>query len=44
MDTDDAALIQRCRAGDVAAFGPLVEKYRQRVWRLAYNTLRDIAR
>ena len=41
MDTDDAALIARCRAGDVAAFEPLVEKYRQRVWRLAYNTLRD---
>jgi RNA polymerase sigma-70 factor (ECF subfamily) len=41
VDTDDAALIQRCRAGDVAAFEPLVEKYRQRVWRLAYNTLRD---
>jgi RNA polymerase sigma-70 factor, ECF subfamily len=38
---DDAALIERCRAGDVAAFEPLVEKYRQRVWRLAYNTLRD---
>jgi RNA polymerase sigma-70 factor (ECF subfamily) len=41
VDTDDAALIERCRAGDVAAFEPLVEKYRQRVWRLAYNTLRD---
>ena len=41
MDSDDAALIERCRAGDVAAFEPLVEKYRQRVWRLAYNTLRD---
>ncbi len=25
----------------MAAFEPLVEKYRQRVWRLAYNTLRD---
>jgi len=25
----------------VAAFEPLVEKYRQRVWRLAYNVLRD---
>jgi RNA polymerase sigma-70 factor, ECF subfamily len=25
----------------VAAFEPLVEKYRQRVWRLAYNLLRD---
>jgi RNA polymerase sigma-70 factor (ECF subfamily) len=41
VDTDDAALIERCRAGDVAAFEPLVEKYRQRVWRLAFNVLRD---
>jgi RNA polymerase sigma-70 factor (ECF subfamily) len=41
VDNDDAALIERCRAGDVAAFEPLVEKYRQRVWRLAYNILRD---
>src|SRR3970282_2204272 len=41
MDTDDAALVERCRNGDVAAFEPLVEKYRQRVWRLAYNILRD---
>jgi RNA polymerase sigma-70 factor (ECF subfamily) len=41
VDTDDAALVERCRAGDVAAFEPLVEKYRQRVWRLAYNVLRD---
>jgi RNA polymerase sigma-70 factor (ECF subfamily) len=39
--TDDTVLIERCRAGDVAAFEPLVEKYRQRVWRLAYNVLRD---
>jgi RNA polymerase sigma-70 factor, ECF subfamily len=41
VDTDDSALIEKCRAGDVAAFEPLVEKYRQRVWRLAYNVLRD---
>jgi len=41
VDTDDSALIERCRAGDIAAFEPLVEKYRQRVWRLAYNVLRD---
>jgi RNA polymerase sigma-70 factor (ECF subfamily) len=41
VDNDDAALIERCRAGEVAAFEPLVEKYRQRVWRLAYNMLRD---
>ena len=38
---DDAALVERCRQGDIAAFEPLVEKYRQRVWRLAYNVLRD---
>ena len=41
MDVDDAALVERCRAGDLTAFEPLVEKYRQRVWRLAYNVLRD---
>jgi RNA polymerase sigma-70 factor (ECF subfamily) len=41
VDTDEAALIQRCRAGDLAAFEPLVEKYRQRAYRLAYNVLRD---
>jgi len=39
--TDDRELIRRCRAGDVAAFEPLVERYRQRVWRLAYQILRD---
>jgi RNA polymerase sigma-70 factor, ECF subfamily len=41
VDKDEAALIERCRAGDLAAFEPLVEKYRQRVYRLAYNVLRD---
>jgi RNA polymerase sigma-70 factor, ECF subfamily len=41
VDADEAALVERCRAGDVSAFEPLVEKYRQRVWRLAYNILRD---
>lgn len=41
MEIDDAALVERCRRGDVAAFEPLVEKYRQRIWRLAYNVLRD---
>ncbi len=39
--SDEQALIQRCLAGDVAAFEPLVEKYRQRVWRLAYQILHD---
>jgi RNA polymerase sigma-70 factor (ECF subfamily) len=41
VDTDDSVLVERCRAGDLTAFEPLVEKYRQRVWRLAYNVLRD---
>lgn len=40
-DVDERLLIERCRAGDVAAFEPLVEKYRQRVWRLAFQVLRD---
>ena len=41
METNDQALIERCRNGDVAAFEPLVEKYRDRVWRLEFNVLRD---
>jgi RNA polymerase sigma-70 factor (ECF subfamily) len=40
-DSDDSALVERCRAGDLTAFEPLVEKYRQRVWRLAFHVLRD---
>jgi RNA polymerase sigma-70 factor, ECF subfamily len=38
---DERLLIERCRAGDIAAFEPLVEKYQQRVWRLAFQVLRD---
>jgi RNA polymerase sigma-70 factor (ECF subfamily) len=38
---DERLLIERCRAGDIEAFEPLVEKYRQRVWRLAFQVLRD---
>ena len=41
VDQDDNALLERCRAGDLAAFEPLVEKYRQRVWRVAFQMLRD---
>ncbi len=41
VDTNDQALIDRCRDGDVAAFEPLVEKYRERAWRLAFNVLCD---
>jgi RNA polymerase sigma-70 factor (ECF subfamily) len=39
--SDDQALVERCRSGDLAAFEPLVEKYRERVWRLAYHYVRD---
>jgi RNA polymerase sigma-70 factor (ECF subfamily) len=41
VSVDDRVLVERCQAGDLSAFEPLVEKYRQRVWRLAYNILRD---
>lgn len=41
VEIDEALLIQRCIAGDASAFEPLVEKYRQRVWRLAYQVLHD---
>jgi RNA polymerase sigma-70 factor (ECF subfamily) len=41
VDQDDQTLVERSRGGDVAAFEPLVEKYRQRVYRLAYNVVRD---
>ena len=39
--SDERELIQRCLAGDASAFEPLVERYRQRVFRLAYQLLRD---
>lgn len=41
MKPEDAVLVERSRAGDLSAFEVLVERYRQRVWRLAYNVLRD---
>jgi len=39
--SDERELIQRCLAGDASAFEPLVERYRQRVFRLAFQLLRD---
>jgi RNA polymerase sigma-70 factor (ECF subfamily) len=39
--SDEQDLIERCLAGDASAFEPLVERYRQRVWRLAYRLLHD---
>lgn len=41
VDIDDQTLVERSRRGEVAAFEPLVEKYRERVWRLAFGYLRD---
>jgi RNA polymerase sigma-70 factor (ECF subfamily) len=41
VDQDDLVLIRRCQAGDLAAFEPLVEKYRERVWRVAFQVVRD---
>jgi len=41
VSSEDRELVERCRAGDLEAFERLVEKYRQRVWRLAFQILRD---
>ena len=41
MPSDDQALVERSQRGELDAFEALVEKYRQRVWRLAFNVLRD---
>jgi len=38
---EDPTLVERAKNGDLAAFEQLVEKYRQRVWRLAIRYLRD---
>lgn len=37
---DDAALIEAARAGDEAAFGQLVRRHRQRVWRVCRSVVR----
>ncbi|MBE7558513.1 sigma-70 family RNA polymerase sigma factor [bacterium] len=34
---DDAALVDACRSGSEAAFRELVERYRERVYRIAYR-------
>ncbi|MCI0548107.1 MAG: sigma-70 family RNA polymerase sigma factor [Candidatus Rokubacteria bacterium] len=38
---DEGDLVRRCQAGETRAFEPLVEKYRERVWRLAFQVLHD---
>lgn len=41
MSDEDRAVVSRVQGGDTDAFGVLVEKYRQKVFRLAYGVLRD---
>lgn len=41
MRDEDQGLVERCRAGDLAAFEALVEKHKLRAYRLAYQVLRD---
>lgn len=41
MTDDDRQLVERAQKGDLDAFEQLVEKYRQKVWRLAIRLLRD---
>ncbi len=41
MSDDDREAVRRVQAGDTDAFEPLVEKYKRKVFRLAYQVLRD---
>lgn len=41
--TEDAALVDRARSGDTAAFEVLVRRYSQPVYRIAYRMLDDVA-
>jgi RNA polymerase sigma-70 factor (ECF subfamily) len=41
QDLDDAALVDRCRAGDSAAFGMLAERHRRVLQSVAYRLLGD---
>lgn len=41
MTEDDREAVRRVQAGDTEAFEPLVEKYKRKVFRLAYQVLRD---
>lgn len=40
---DERELVERCRAGDDAAFGQLIEAYHERVYRAAYAVTADPA-
>jgi RNA polymerase sigma-70 factor, ECF subfamily len=41
VSDDDREAVRRVQAGDREAFEPLVEKYKRKVFRLAYQVLRD---
>jgi RNA polymerase sigma-70 factor (ECF subfamily) len=41
QDLDDAALVNRCRTGDTAAFGILAERHRRVLLSVAYRLLGD---
>jgi RNA polymerase sigma-70 factor (ECF subfamily) len=41
VSDDDREAVRRVQAGDKDAFEPLVEKYKRKVFRLAYQVLRD---
>jgi RNA polymerase sigma-70 factor, ECF subfamily len=40
-EPDDRVLVERCQAGELAAYEILVGRYRQRVYSLAYGMLRN---
>jgi RNA polymerase sigma-70 factor (ECF subfamily) len=37
----DRQLVERCQQGDLDAYGILVNRYRQRIYGLAYSMLRN---
>jgi len=42
MDIDpDLQLVERCQAGDISAFDGIVQRHRDRIYRLVYRMLRD---
>ena len=41
MHVDDRELIERCRTGDDAAFGELVDRYKDLVYGLIYRMVPD---
>ena len=43
MRTEDGDLIRQCKNGDSAAFGLLVDKYKEGIYALAYARLRNSA-